>query len=140
MVVYSDRIGKRTSGEFDFIDITEDVARVVRDSKIRDGVVSLFIPGATAAIVVNENEKNIIRDFRDAIQHMVPDSDSYRHGENARSHIRALTLGPSEVIPVKDRELEMGTWQSIFLVELDVRPRNREIIVRAIGTSAVHGV
>jgi thiamine phosphate synthase YjbQ (UPF0047 family) len=49
-----------------------------------------------------------------------------------------MVLGPSEVIPVRDGSLEIGTWQSIFLVELDVRPRNRDISARVVGTSAVH--
>lgn len=138
MVIYSQKFGKKTKGELDFIDITRDAQEVVRSSKVKDGLLTLFVPGATAAIVVNENEKNILHDFKQAIEHMVPESESYRHGENARSHIRAMALGPSESIPIADRDLDMGTWQSIFLVELDVRPRNREVLARVVGTSAVH--
>ncbi len=138
MVTYSQKFGKKTKGELDFIDITRDAQEVVRSSKVRDGLLTLFVPGATAAIVVNESEKSILHDFKQAIEHMVPESDSYRHGENARSHIRAMALGPSESIPIRDRDLDMGTWQSIFLVELDVRPRNREVLARVVGTSAVH--
>lgn len=138
MVVYCDKIGKKTAGELDFIDITKDLRRIVQSSKVKNGIVTVFVPGATAAIVTNENEKNIIQDFRRAIARLAPASGTYRHGDNARSHIRAMALGPSETIPVREGTLEIGTWQSIFLVELDVRPRNRDIVVRVIGTSAVH--
>jgi len=138
MVVYCDRISKRTAGELDFVDITQDVQQVVQNSRVKNGIVSVFVPGATAAIVMNENERNIIEDFRRAIANLAPASAAYRHGDNARSHIRAMILGPSETIPVRDGSLQIGTWQSVFLVELDVRPRNREVVVRVIGTSAVH--
>jgi len=138
MVVYRERLQKNTPGELSFIDITRDVRRVVAESKVKNGVVTVFVPGATAAIVVNENETNVLEGFKDAITRLAPDSVSYRHGDNARSHIRAMILGPSESIPVGDGELEIGIWQSIFLVELDVRPRKRDIVVRVVGTSAVH--
>ncbi len=138
MVVFCERLTARSSGELDFIDITKEIRRIVKDSKVKNGIVTVFVPGATAAIVVNENERNIIQDFRDAIARMAPDSGPYRHGDNARSHVRAMALGPSETIPVRNGTLEMGTWQSVFLVELDVRPRNRDVVIRVIGTSAVH--
>jgi len=138
MVVHCDRIAKRSAGELDFIDITRDVRRIVQNSKVKNGIVTVFVPGATAAIVMNENEKNIIQDFRRAIARLAPASASYKHGDNARSHIRAMALGPSETVPVRNGTLEIGTWQSIFLVELDVRPRNRDVVVRVLGTSAVH--
>ncbi len=138
MVVYCDTISRKTAGELDFTDITEDVREIVRRAKVKSGILTLFIPGATAAIVINENEPNIIEDFKEAISRLAPDSASYRHGSNARSHVRAMALGPSETIPIGNGTLEMGTWQSIFLVELDVRPRNRRIVVRVVGTSAVH--
>jgi len=138
MVVFVENIAKKTSGELDFIDITRDARDVVSNSRVRNGVLTLFVPGATAAIVVNENESNILEDFKEAISNLAPSSGNYRHGDNARSHIRAMILGPSEVIPVRDGSLEIGTWQSIFLVELDVRPRNRDISARVVGTSAVH--
>ena len=138
MVVYVDEIRAKSNGELDFIDITRNAREVVARSKIKNGVLTLFVPGATAAIVLNENESNILEDFKGAISRLAPSSNDYRHGDNARSHIRAMMLGPSEVVPVKDGSLEIGTWQSIFLVELDVRPRNRVISARVVGTSAVH--
>jgi secondary thiamine-phosphate synthase enzyme len=138
MVVHCDRISRKTCGELDFIDITEDARAIARDSKVKNGVMTLFIPGATAAIVMNENERNVLEDFKNAISGLAPDSGSYKHGDNARSHIRGMILGPSETVPVKDGELELGTWQSLFLVELDVRPRRRQVSIRVVGTSAVH--
>jgi len=138
MVVFVEKLRKKTSGELDFIDITRDSRDIVSRSRVKNGMLTLFIPGATAAIVVNENESNILEDFKEAISNLAPSSGNYRHGDNARSHIRAMVLGPSEVIPVRDGSLEIGTWQSIFLVELDVRPRNRDISARVVGTSAVH--
>ncbi len=138
MVVYVGKIAKRTSGELDFVDITKDVFSIVAESKIRNGIANIYVPGATAAIVVNESEPNILDDFREAIERMVPETGKYRHGDNARSHIRAMILGPSESLPLTDGHLDIGTWQSIFLVELDVRPRKREVLVRVVGSSTVH--
>ncbi len=138
MVVYCGKIAKRTSGELDFVDITREVSSIVAESKVRNGVATIYVPGATAAIVVNESEQNILEDFREAIQRMAPETGSYRHGDNARSHIRAMILGPSESLPVTEGQLDIGTWQSIFLVELDVRPRRRQVLVRVVGSSTVH--
>jgi secondary thiamine-phosphate synthase enzyme len=138
LVVYCDGISVKTSGELDFKDITKGLKEIVGRSKVRNGTVSLFVPGATAAIVINENESKIIEDFKEAISRLAPASAEYKHGSNARSHIRAMILGPSETIPVRQGNLEMGTWQSVFLVELDIRPRNRNVTVRVAGSSAVH--
>jgi secondary thiamine-phosphate synthase enzyme len=138
MVVYIDEIRVKSNGELDFIDITSDAREVVSRSKVKNGVLTLFVPGATAAIVLNENESNILEDFKVAVSHLAPSTGEYKHGDNARSHIRAMMLGPSEAIPVKSGSLDIGTWQSIFLVELDVRPRNRVVSTRVLGTSAIH--
>lgn len=138
MVVYCGTISARTKGELDFVDLTGELRDLVEKSRIKNGVVTLFVPGATGAIVINENEDNVIEDFRAAVLRLAPDDAEYRHGSNARSHVGAMVLGPSETIPVKDCALEMGTWQSVFLVELDVRPRSREVVVRVVGSSAVH--
>ena len=138
MVVYVDEIRIKSTGELDFIDITRDAREVVARSKVKNGLLTLFVPGATAAIVLNENEANILEDFKEAVSRLAPTSGEYKHGDNARSHVRAMMLGPSETVPVKDGSLDIGTWQSIFLVELDVRPRNRVVSARVLGTSAVH--
>lgn len=138
VVVYCDSIAVKTAGELDFKDITEELREIAGRSKVRNGTISLFVPGATAAIVINENESKVIEDFREAISRLAPASGEYKHGSNARSHIRAMMLGPSETIPVREGDLEMGTWQSVFLVELDIRPRNRTVTVRVAGSSAVH--
>ena len=137
MVVYARDVPISTAGELDFQDITELVASVIAEAKVRTGTATVFIPGATGAIVLNENEPGAVEDFKAAIERLVPKKANYKHGENPQSHVRSLMLGPSCTIPVRDGRLQLGTWQSIFLVELDIRPRKRKVSITIVGTSSV---
>ena len=122
-----------TAGEIDVVNITGMVEKAVKDSGIRNGLVTVFIPGATGAITTIEFEPNLVQDFKDILEKLIPKTGRYRHPVNGHSHLRASVLGPSLSVPVADGNLILGTWQQIVFVELDVRPRSRRLIVQIIG-------
>lgn len=121
----------RTTAKRQMLDITAQVAAVVAESGLEVGLCNVYVPHATAAIVVNENDDpNVCVDTLDALDRLIP-AGKWRHDRvdgNAASHIQATILGPSETIPVRDGHLVLGTWQAIMLVELD-GPRMRRVIV-----------
>jgi len=121
----------RTSHAREMVDITAEVAGMVRESELTEGLCHVYVAHATAAIVVNENDDpNVCVDTLDALDKLIP-AGVWRHDRvdgNAASHIQAAILGPGETIPVRDGQLVLGTWQAIMLVELD-GPRDRRVIV-----------
>jgi secondary thiamine-phosphate synthase enzyme len=121
----------RTQRTRDVVDITETVARIVAESTTDEGICSVYVPHATAAIVVNENDDpNIGLDLLDALDKLVPHG-VWRHDrvdDNGAAHIKAAMLGPGETVPVRGGRLVLGTWQSLMLVELD-GPRSRRVVV-----------
>ncbi len=130
---FSSSFNFKTKGEVHFVDITSQIQEIVRRSEIGRGMAFIFSPHATGAIILNENDQSLLEDFKEFLEHLVPRSRSYRHPVNAHSHIRSIFMEPSKVIPVKDGELLLGTWQSIIWVELDTRPRTRTVIVTVLG-------
>ncbi|BAA29670.1 secondary thiamine-phosphate synthase enzyme YjbQ [Pyrococcus horikoshii] len=122
----------RTSREFEIIDITKEVERVVRESNVKSGIVVVFTRHTTTALTINENESGLKRDIEEILSKLVPKGMNYFHDRidnNAHSHLRGILLGPSLTIPVEDGRLLLGTWQSILFVELD-GPRTREVYVK----------
>jgi secondary thiamine-phosphate synthase enzyme len=123
----------RTRGKQEMVDITEQVGDLVRRSGVEQGLCLVYVPHATAALVINENDDpNVCQDILDALGRMVPEG-SWRHDRidgNASAHIKAAILGPGQAVPVRGGRLALGTWQSIMLVELD-GPRERTVIVEA---------
>jgi secondary thiamine-phosphate synthase enzyme len=121
----------QTTQAREMIDITGEVAAIVRRSEVAEGLCNVYVAHATAAIVVNENDDpNVCVDTLDALDKLVP-AGVWRHDRvdgNAASHIQAAMLGPSETIPFLDGGLVLGRWQAIMLVELD-GPRDRRVIV-----------
>lgn len=121
----------RTRKTQEMIDITPQVGDVVQRAGVTDGLCVVYVPHATAAIVINENaDPNVCQDIMDALARMVPEG-AWRHDRidnNAAAHIKATILGPSETVPVRDGRLRLGTWQSLMLVEFD-GPRDRTVIV-----------
>jgi secondary thiamine-phosphate synthase enzyme len=115
----------------EMIDITAQVAEVVQRAGVANGLCMVYVPHATAAIVINENaDPNVCQDIMDALARIVPEG-AWRHDRidnNAAAHIKATILGPSETVPVQEGRLRLGTWQSLMLVEFD-GPRDRSVIV-----------
>ncbi len=138
MVTYSGQIQFETQGEPDIIDITTKVKEEVKASKIRSGIVTVFCTGSTGAITTIEYEPGLLKDLPNAMERFAPHDAVYEHhlrwqDGNGHSHVRASIIGPSLTIPIIDRQMPLGTWQQIVFLELDVRPRNRHIIIQAIG-------
>lgn len=120
---------------FQIIDITSDVFAVLneinnqKDNPV-NGIVNIFTKHSTSAIVINENESGLLKDFEKILKEVVPENDNYKHDlidNNAVSHLRAFLLGSSETIPIAEGKLDLGTWQSVFFIELDGPRRNRTI-------------
>ena len=125
----------RTRKSQEMVDITERVVALVRQSGISEGICLVYVPHATAAVAINENaDPNVCEDILDALAHVIPQG-GWRHDridKNAAAHIKATILGPSEIVPVREGRLRLGTWQSVMLVELD-GPRERTVIVDVRG-------
>ena len=140
MVIISKSLKISSSSNFQIIDITRDIVAVLnetsKENKIENGIVNIFTKHSTSAIRVNENEKGLLLDFEKALKDIVKEKDNYKHDfidNNAASHIRAFLLGSSETIPIVDGRLDLGTWQSIFFVELDGPRSNRIVELTFIG-------
>ena len=130
-------------GEGDIIDITPQVKKVVRESKVVEGTIHLFVQHSTAALTTIEFEPGVLSDLRRALSVLAPDNADYAHNSipgykfnegNGRSHVKAALVGPSLTVPVQGGSLPLGTWQSIVLLELDVNaPRERTIVCTVTG-------
>jgi len=115
-------------------EITDRVAACVPDD-LAAGTCHVFVRHTTAGVLVNEDEPRLREDLEGFLSDLVPE-EGHRHDEldgNADSHLRAALIGPDATIPIRDGELALGTWQSIFLLECD-GPRERELLVTVLGT------
>jgi secondary thiamine-phosphate synthase enzyme len=138
MSVHYEEINIQTSGEVDIVDITSDVQKVISKSKIKDGIVCVFVPGSTGTLTTIEYEPGLMEDLPKALEKIAPRKTYYKHHEtwhddNGHSHVRASLMGPSTTLPIKNGKLLHGTWQQLVFVELDTRPRNRNIIIQIVG-------
>jgi len=125
----------KTHERLEIIDITHEVQLIVGKSGFNTGIVSIYSRHSTSGIVVNENELGLLEDFKGALEDLVPSNENYHHNRidnNADSHIRSFFIGNSETIPLYSGKNDLGTWQSIFFVELD-GPRTRRVTVTVIG-------
>lgn len=137
--IVSKHIALSSKGENDIIDITSDVKKILFTSKLKDGIVTLFVIGSTASITTIEYEPGLKKDFPRMLERVAPKDIEYEHDNtwhdgNGHSHVRASLVGPSLTIPFHERNLTLGTWQQIVILEMDIRPRNRKVMVQIIGT------
>jgi len=125
-----------TKKKQELIDITSKVNSIIAKSKAKSGLCNVFTAHATAAIIINENyDPNICTDLINALNKLVP-KGIWLHDKidgNADSHIKSAILGPSETIPIRNGELQLGRWQSIMLAELDGPRNDRKIIITVMG-------
>ena len=138
MTVVGRALKLESKGENDIIDLTEQTAKVVVDSKLADGIVTVFVVGSTAAITTIEFERGLTKDFPEMLSRVAPKEFQYEHEKmwhdgNGHSHIRASLIGPSLTVPFKNGSLILGTWQQIVLVEMDTRNRERKVVFQVIG-------
>ena len=117
----------------EFVDITSEVQDIVRESGVRNGTCTVFVPHTTAGLVINENwDPSVKADLLTTLDRLVPWQAGYRHVEgNAAAHIKAALVGASETVPVRDGRLTLGRWQGIALAEFD-GPRHRRVLVQVV--------
>ena len=138
MTVITRTIEIKSKGENDMVNITDQTLKAVLESKLENGIVTIFVSGSTAAITTIEYEPGLRKDFPIMLNRIIPKDIEYKHDEtwhdgNGHSHVRASLIGPSLTVPFKDRNLILGTWQQIVFIELDIRSRERRITLQIIG-------
>ena len=127
-----------TQGQGEVLNVTSEIAREVGNSGINDGTVTVFIPGSTAGITTIEFEPGLVMDMKAMWERIIPSNINYEHNKawgdgNGHAHIRAALLSPSISVPFIHKRLTLGTWQQVVIVDFDVRPRSREIILQIMG-------
>ena len=119
-------------------DVTGEVARIVSESGVKTGTAHVFNIGSTGVIGTIEFEPGLQRDLPEVLDRLFPPSRDYGHEQawhdgNGHSHLQASTLGPEITVPVTNGRLNLGTWQQIFHLECDIKPRQRTIVVTVTG-------
>lgn len=138
MTVHTATLNLQTEGNAQVLDVTPEVSRVVRDSGLEAGIVTVFCPGSTGALTTIEYEAGAVRDFRRLFDEIADPERPYAHNArwddgNGHSHVRAALLGPSLTVPFVERVLLLGTWQQIVFVDFDNRGRQRRLVVQVMG-------
>jgi secondary thiamine-phosphate synthase enzyme len=138
MSVITKTITINSDGENHMIDITSQTDKTIKECRLQEGIVVIFVVGSTAAITTIEYEPGLMRDFPRMLTRVAPKDIEYAHDDtwhdgNGHSHVRASLIGPSIVVPFRNKSLMLGTWQQIVLVEMDIRPRKRDIVFQMIG-------
>jgi len=137
-VIKTDEVRLNTKGNGDIIDITSQISKCVETSKIKSGVVTVFIAGSTAGITTLEYEPGLLKDFPQIMEKLIPSNAVYHHDEtwhdgNGFSHLRSAIIGTDLTIPFVDGKLSLGTWQQVVFCEFDNRPRLRKVILQIMG-------
>jgi|UniRef100_A0A7J2U0T1 secondary thiamine-phosphate synthase enzyme len=135
--VYYEVMNISTKKRFDLVDLTEYVEEVIKRSGIKNGICLVFAPHATAAIISNERESGLMQDILTFIKELVQPERNWKHNtidDNAHAHIGSATIGSERVFPVIDGKLVRGTWQNIFLVEMDGPRSVRNVVIVVIGS------
>ncbi len=138
MKIKTRRLEVHSKGENDMIDLTPQIEEAVTDSGLKEGFVNLFVSGSTGGLTTIEYENGLLKDFPAMLERIVPKKIDYEHEKrwhdgNGHSHVRAALLGPSLTVPFQNSKLLLGTWQQIVFIELDIRRRNRELVVQIAG-------
>ncbi len=137
-MTHQQQISLRTRGHADMHDLTAAVAKIVAESRVKTGTVNVFNVGSTAAVGTIELEPGLERDLPELLDRLIPPSRSYGHEQawhdgNGHSHLQATLLGPSLTVPVSGGKPVLGTWQQVFHLECDIRPRQRTVVVTVSG-------
>jgi secondary thiamine-phosphate synthase enzyme len=138
VAVHTGELRLATQGDADVIDITADVERLVAEGPIKDGLVTAFVRGSTAAITTMEFEPGGVADLRALLDRLVPVEGDYEHNRlnhdtNSHAHQRASLIGASNQVPLVSGRLALGTWQQLVLIDFDDRPRERTVVVQVVA-------
>jgi len=137
-MTHQETIQLKTSGHRDIHDITAEVAEIVKHSGVQIGTAHVFNVGSTGCVGTIEYEPGLQRDISEMLDRLIPPSREYGHEQawhdgNGHSHLQATLMGPSLTVPICDGKPVFGTWQQIFHLECDVKPRSRQIVVTVQG-------
>ena len=127
-------INSRT--RFQIIDITSYINEKIDKSSVSLGLINIFANHTTSSIIINENEEGLGYDIQNLLYHLIPESNEYSHDlidHNAHSHLKSLFLSPQETVPIVDGRMDLGTWQSVFFIELDGPRSKRKIDLTIMG-------
>lgn len=126
----------KTKADADITNITSRVQQALKQEGINSGAVLVFVKSTTSSIFIAEDEQGIKKDLRAWMEKIAPKQKTYEHDRrgdtNGFAHLRSEILGCSEAIPVKEGKLDLGTWQNIFLVNWDNKPRTREVVIKGV--------
>ena len=137
-MAYMEHLSIETAGHRHMTDLTEEVGRVVKESRVTSGLVNVFNVGSTGSIGTIEFEPGLGKDLPAILDELMPPGRDYGHEQawhdgNGHSHLQATMLGPSITVPVAEGRPVLGTWQQIFHLECDIRPHQRRIVVTVLG-------
>lgn len=137
-MVETKSISFSTKGHDDMINLTTKVSSQVNNSKVKNGIVTVFIPGSTGAITTIEYESGLVHDLKSILEKIIPSNKTYKHNMkwhdgNGHSHLKASLIGPSVTVPINKNKLQLGTWQQIIFIDCDNRSRNRNLVIQIIG-------
>lgn len=138
MPVYTSSLELATRGGSQIFDITGQVQEQLDLSGMREGLLTVFVPGSTGGVITLEHEPGLVRDLGEAFERLAPRDRPYHHDRawgdgNGYSHVRASLVGPSLSVPFREGRLTLGTWQQIAFVDFDNRPRRRVLIIQVMG-------
>lgn len=138
MPVHTKKISLDMEADCDIEDITEEVCKAVAESRMKEGIATIFFVGSTGAVTTIEYEPGLLKDLPEALERIAPSNIEYAHhntwhDDNGKSHIRSAVIGTSLVVPFTDGNLILGRWQQIVAINLDTSPRRREIVIQVVG-------
>lgn len=124
-----------TKGCYDFIDITDKIVSIARESDIENGAAVIFVLHTTAALTIMEYEEGTIQDLTDVFEKMAPEAGDYKHqlnwnDKNGAAHIKSALVGQDLYVPILGGEIHLGKWQRIVLIDFDEKPRIRKLVVQ----------
>jgi secondary thiamine-phosphate synthase enzyme len=139
MPVETHHIQVQTQGDSQVLDLTPQLLKLLKASRIADGTATLFVVGSTAGITTTEYEPGLVNhDLKHYFNRFAPDDGHYEHektwgDDNGHAHVRASLLGPSLTVPFVAGRPTLGQWQQIVLIDFDTRPRTREVVIQIVG-------
>ncbi len=129
----SKALNVKSKSKTEFIDITEDIRSLIKESGVQHGVCHIYVPHTTAGVTINEGaDPAVKRDIIAALNRMVPFEGDYHHMEgNSAAHIKSTLVGAAQIVLIEEGKLLLGTWQSIYFCEFD-GPRHRRVLVKIV--------
>jgi len=126
----SNILNVKSKSKTEFIDITEEIRSLVRESGVNKGICHIYVPHTTAGVTINEGaDPSVKRDIITALNRLVPFEGNYQHVEgNSAAHIKSTLVGTAQIVLLEEGKLLLGTWQSIYFCEFD-GPRHRRVLI-----------